>query len=95
MTHCPPPRPARCPSNESPPRGTCVGGTLAAPEGTLPRLAPHRTRTGRPCPPSPPATATEEHGSLRRGGTEGALRHPRHHTVERASISPPGTPPGR
>ena len=50
---------------------------------------------GDHAPPSPPATAAEEHGSLRRRGTEGALRHPRHHTLERASGSPPGTPQGR
>ena len=37
-----------------PQRGTCPGDTLAPPQGTPPRLAPHRTRTGRPCPPHPP-----------------------------------------
>ena len=44
-------------------------------------------------PPTPLATATEGRGSLRRCGTEGALRHPRYHTLERAGGSPPGTPP--
>ena len=46
-------------------------------------------------PPSPPATAAKGHGSLRRRGTESALRHPRYHTLERAGGSPPGTPPSR
>ena len=63
MTHCPPPRPVRCPRNGSPPRGTCPGDTLAPPQGTPPRLAPHRTRTGRPYPPRLPGHCS--------GGTRG------------------------
>ena len=54
MTYCPPPRPARCPHNGSPPRGTCLRDTLAPSQGTSPQLAQRRTRTGRPCPPHPP-----------------------------------------
>ena len=33
--------------------------------------------------------------SLRRRGTEGALRHPHFHALERAGGNPPGSPPGR
>ena len=44
-------------------------------------------------PPSPLATAAKGHGSLRRRGTESALRHPRFHTLEQAGGSPPRTPP--
>ena len=54
MAHLPPPRPVRCPSDGSPPRGTSLRDNLAQPQGTPPRLAPHRTRTRRPCPPPPP-----------------------------------------
>ena len=54
MTHCPSPRPVPCASKGSPPRGTCLGDTLAPPQGTPPRLAPHRIRTVRPCLPDPP-----------------------------------------
>ena len=48
------PSAVRCPSNGSLPRGTCLGEALAPRQGTPPGLAPHRTRTGRPCPPNPP-----------------------------------------
>ena len=44
-------------------------------------------------PPAPPTTTATGHGSLRRSGTEGALRHPRFHALERAGGHPPGTPP--
>ena len=54
MAHCPPPRPARCPSNRNPPRSTCLGHTLAPPHGTPPRLAQRWTRTRWPCPPHTP-----------------------------------------
>ena len=32
----------------------CLGDTPAPPQGIPPRLAPHRTRTRRPSPPTPP-----------------------------------------
>ena len=54
VAHRPPPRPVRCSRNRSSPRGTYLGNTLAPPQGTPPRLAPHRTRTRRPCPPKTP-----------------------------------------
>ena len=43
-------------------------------------------------PPPPPTTAAKGHGSLRRRGTESALRHPRFHTLDRTGGNPPGTP---
>ena len=46
LTHCPAPRPARCPSNASPPQNTQLEDTLAPPQGTPPRLAPRWTGRG-------------------------------------------------
>ena len=46
LTHCTLPRPARCPSEGSPPQSKRLGDTLASSHGTPPRLAPRRTRTG-------------------------------------------------
>ena len=64
VAHRPPPRPVRCPSNGSPQRQMCLRDDLAQIQGTPPQMAPHRTRTGRPCPPTPQTTPTEEHGPL-------------------------------
>ena len=93
MTHRPPPRPARCPSNGSPPRSTRPGDTLASPHGSPSPISAtlDQDRVTMP-PPPPPATAAEGQGSLPRCRTEGALRHPHYHTLERASASPPGRP---
>ena len=54
MAPRPPTRRIRCPRNKSPPNGAYLRDTLTRPQGTPPQLAPHRTRTGRPCPPNPP-----------------------------------------
>ena len=44
-------------------------------------------------PPPPLSAAARGRGSLRRRGTEGALRHPRFHALERAGGNRLGTPP--
>ena len=51
---CQPPRPVQCPCNKSPPQNAYLRDTLTPPRGTPPQLAPHRTWTGRLCPPHPP-----------------------------------------
>ena len=92
----PPATACSMPQQPEPSTGYVPGGH----PGTTIGHSPPDWRHGGPgpgdhAPPAPLTTATEEHGSLRRRGTEGALRHPRNRTLERASGSPPGPPPER
>ena len=59
MTRCPPPQPAGCPSNGNPPRGTCLGDTMAPPQGTPPPTSatPDQDRETMP-PPHPQRRST-------------------------------------
>ena len=84
------------PQQREPSMGYVSGGRAGTTPGhpSPTSATPNWDRQTMP-PPTPPATAATEHGSFRRRGSEGALRHPRHHTLERASGSPPGTRPGR
>ena len=51
------------------------------------------TEPGGHATPTPPTAAAKGRGSLRRRGTEVALKHPRFHALKRAGGNPPGTAP--